>query len=43
MIDGLIGLRAGVGLDVGVICAEERFGALDGNAVRQCPQISQPP
>ena len=33
-IDGLIGLAAGVGLDVGVLGAEKFLGALDGQILR---------
>ena len=33
-VDGLIGLAAGVGLDVGVLRAKEFLGALDGEILR---------
>ena len=32
-VDGQIGLCAGVGLDVGVLCAEQLAGALDGDVL----------
>jgi hypothetical protein len=42
-VDGEVGLRAGVRLDVGVLGAEELLGALDGELLDDLSTCSQPP